>query len=205
VTTKESATAPIHGDRRRIPAGEWTARSEADHSPPERATTDHRHVSPGRASAFSPGAGLVAGAETPAVRCTEPGCARGATVLCPRCRRAVCARCARPAWVAADVVLCVSCFARSADLPAPLPLPGLRAARGRAAFTQGRLAARAGLSTGTVSNSERGRPASLPTLQKLATALGVEPRALTEPPAAPAAPAPLRSAPGAPPPRTPRR
>jgi predicted transcriptional regulator len=63
-------------------------------------------------------------------------------------------------------------------------LPGLRAARLRAFLTQEQLAERSGVSVFSISRLEQGeRPATIPTVQKLATALGVEPRELTEPPA----------------------
>jgi len=63
-------------------------------------------------------------------------------------------------------------------------LPGLRAARLRAFLTQEQLAERSGVSVFSISRLEQGeRPATIPTIQKLAVALGVEPRELTEPPA----------------------
>jgi transcriptional regulator with XRE-family HTH domain len=67
--------------------------------------------------------------------------------------------------------------------PGGLTVPGLRAARLRAVLTQAQLAARAGVSVFTVSRLERGeRPATIPTVQRLAAALGVEPGVLTRPP-----------------------
>ena len=63
-------------------------------------------------------------------------------------------------------------------------LPGLRAARLRAFLTQEQLAERSGVSVFSISRLEQGeRPATIPTIQRLAAALGVEPRQLTEPPA----------------------
>jgi transcriptional regulator with XRE-family HTH domain len=70
------------------------------------------------------------------------------------------------------------------EMPQGIPVPGLREARRRALLTQEQLAARAGVNVYTVSNAERGQPAAIPTIQKLAAALAVEPHALTEPPAA---------------------
>jgi DNA-binding XRE family transcriptional regulator len=62
-------------------------------------------------------------------------------------------------------------------------LPRLRAARLRAFLTQEELAAEAGVHAATIVRLEKGSsPAELPTVRKLAAALGVEPRLLTEPP-----------------------
>lgn len=70
-----------------------------------------------------------------------------------------------------------------ADVAQGVTLPGLKAARRRAFLTQEQLAARAGLNVVTLFRAERGEPVSLTTAQKLATALGVEPHELAEPPA----------------------
>ena len=48
-------------------------------------------------------------------------------------------------------------------------------------LTQEQLAAKAGVSVATVSDLERGQPGAIPTVQKLAEALGVTPRELTQP------------------------
>jgi transcriptional regulator with XRE-family HTH domain len=59
------------------------------------------------------------------------------------------------------------------------PLPGLRAARRRAALSQRRLAELAGVSPNTVRLVESGRRGSYPsTARKLAEALGVPPEKL---------------------------
>jgi transcriptional regulator with XRE-family HTH domain len=63
-------------------------------------------------------------------------------------------------------------------------VPGLRAARLQALLTQAQLGRRANLAPATIVRLEKGeRPAQLATVAKLAAALGVEPRELTEPPA----------------------
>ena len=63
-------------------------------------------------------------------------------------------------------------------------LPGLRAARLRAFLTQEQLAECSGVSVFSISRLEQQeRPATLPTIQKLARALSVEPRELVVPPA----------------------
>lgn len=60
-------------------------------------------------------------------------------------------------------------------------LPRLLHFRTAAALTQEELADRAGLERLTVSRIERGKAARMPTVRKLAEALGVQPRELMEP------------------------
>lgn len=57
-------------------------------------------------------------------------------------------------------------------------LPRLRALRERKAWTQLELAEKAQVARGTVSNAEAGEPIKLPTVRRLAEALGVEPAQL---------------------------
>ena len=72
--------------------------------------------------------------------------------------------------------------------PRGVPLPGLRAARRRAFFTQAELAARSGVGLSTILRLERGDvPAAFATARKLAAALDVAPEVLARP-AAGAAP-----------------
>ena len=59
-----------------------------------------------------------------AKRCQQADCGRAATVVCGRCRQPFCANHARPAWEAADGVLCVACFA--AEAPAGRVRPHTR-------------------------------------------------------------------------------
>jgi transcriptional regulator with XRE-family HTH domain len=82
-----------------------------------------------------------------------------------------------------DGILCVDCLAAEpAGTRRGPPLPGLRAARRRAALTQAQLAERAAVGVSTVAHLEAGaRPAAIPTLQKVAAALGVAPAELTRP------------------------
>jgi hypothetical protein len=76
------------------------------------------------------------------VGCAVADCGRAVQVVCGHCGRAVCARHARPAWEAADGLLCVTCAGaalapvgrRGADrarppAPAPLAAWARRAAR----------------------------------------------------------------------------
>jgi hypothetical protein len=74
--------------------------------------------------------------------------------------------------------------AAAAAARGPTPLPGLRAARRRARLTQARLGALSEISTFSIYRAERGDSFSFAFVQKLAAALGVEPRALTDPPTA---------------------
>jgi transcriptional regulator with XRE-family HTH domain len=69
-----------------------------------------------------------------------------------------------------------------ADVARGVTLPGLLAARRRRLLTQERLAARAGVSAVSLYRAERGDAVSFATAQKLADALGVEPRELIESP-----------------------
>jgi transcriptional regulator with XRE-family HTH domain len=69
------------------------------------------------------------------------------------------------------------------EMPRGVTVPGLRAARLRRLLTQAQLAERAGVAVSTLSRLEQGHgPAELATVLRLAEALGVEPRELTEPP-----------------------
>ena len=64
--------------------------------------------------------------------------------------------------------------------PRSIPLPALRAARRSMALSQRRLAEMAGVSANTVRLLESGRRGAYPgTVQKLASALGMEPAELT--------------------------
>ena len=125
----------------------------------------------------------MVGTDTAAVRCAGPDCARPGAVLCAGCRRAVCARHACPAGAPEDGLLCAACAAAGlAGARGRRPLPGLRAARRRAALTQEQLAERAAVGVSTVAHLEAGaRPAATPTVQKVAAALGVEPAELSRP------------------------
>ena len=52
--------------------------------------------------------------------------------------------------------------------------------RSKAALTQAELGVKAGIGRATVANAEAGKPVRMPTVRKLAEALGVEPRQLME-------------------------
>lgn len=60
-------------------------------------------------------------------------------------------------------------------------VPRLRRVRERQALTMRELAAQAGVALGTVYRLEHGKPAELPTVRKLAAALGVRPHELMAP------------------------
>lgn len=61
-------------------------------------------------------------------------------------------------------------------------VPRLRQLREREALTMRELAQAAGVALGTVYRLEHGKPAELPTVRKLAAALGVRPHELMEEP-----------------------
>ena len=62
------------------------------------------------------------------------------------------------------------------------PLPGLKPARLRRFVSQEQLAKEAGVTEATVVRIEKGQPARLSTIRKLATALGVAPEDLVKEP-----------------------
>ncbi len=66
--------------------------------------------------------------------------------------------------------------------PTITPTPALRYWQSRRALLQRELAERAGVDCGTVLRLERGLPAELDTVRRLAEALDVTPRALIRPP-----------------------
>ena len=71
---------------------------------------------------------------------------------------------------------------RRVPRPSTRAAPGLRYLRTSRALTQAELAARAGVRRSTIARLEGGQEARMPTLRRLARALGVEPSELMRPP-----------------------
>jgi transcriptional regulator with XRE-family HTH domain len=68
------------------------------------------------------------------------------------------------------------------DFRQGLAVPYLRAWRAARVLTQDELAAKAGVSVGTISAGEHGRPIQIPNIARLAKALGVDRVALVRTP-----------------------